>query len=189
MSSSKVLPAALRGVMSVFPRAGRVEWIGVRPASGQPMREVTEVEAIVTRGLAGDRTAERSRAGSRCQVTFIQAEHLAAMRALLEREVSPLQTRRNVVVSGLNLASLKGHTFRIGGAIFEMTGDCHPCTAMESALGPGGYNAMRGMGGITAVVLESGRIAVGDALTAHPLQFDHAQHPPARRTDVRAPVV
>jgi MOSC domain-containing protein YiiM len=164
MSSSRVLPAALRDVMSAFPCAGRVAWIGLRPAAGQPMREVSGVEAVATRGLAGDRTAERARAGNRRQVTFIQAEHLAAICALLGREVRPAQTRRNIVVAGVNLQALKGHTFRIGGARFEMTGECHPRTAMEAALGLGGYNAMRGMGGITAVVLESGRVAVGDAL-------------------------
>ncbi|MBL8513656.1 MAG: MOSC domain-containing protein [Betaproteobacteria bacterium] len=151
--------------MSQFPRAGRVEWIGLRAAPGVPMRAVASVDAIAGRGLAGDRTAERARRGNARQVTFIQSEHLAAIGALLCRAVDPPLARRNIVIAGVNLLSLKGHTFTIGGARFEMTGDCHPCTAMENALGPGGYNAMRGMGGITAVVLESGLVAVGDALT------------------------
>jgi len=72
--------------------------------------------------------------------------------------------RRNVVVSGVNLLALKGKTFRVGDAVLRWTGLCHPCSKMETALGPGGYNAMRGHGGITASVEAAGRFAVGDAV-------------------------
>lgn len=42
---------------------------------------------------------------------------------------------------------------------------------MEAVLGPGGYNALRGHGGhggLTARVLHSGTLAVGDALRVEP---------------------
>jgi MOSC domain-containing protein YiiM len=163
------IPTGLRELMSTFPRPGRVEWIGVRPATRMPMQVLANVEAIEGRGLAGDRTAEKSRPGNARQVTLIQAEHLQAVAQLLARD--PLDAaliRRNIVVSGINLLSLKGHCFRIGDALFETTGECHPCSVMEAQLGPGGYNAMRGHGGITARVIEGGMVTVGAAVVAQP---------------------
>ena len=169
------IPAGLRGVMSAFPFTGTVAWIGVRPAPRVAMLALEYVEAIAGRGLQGDRTAEKSRPGNDRQVTLIQAEHLVAMAALLRREsIDPALLRRNIVVSGLNLASLKGHTFRVGDAILEMTGDCHPCSLMELQLGTGGYNAMRGHGGITARVIAGGTICVGALVEALPAEVDVA---------------
>ena len=74
--------------------------------------------------------------------------------------------RRNVVVSGINLVALKNARVRVGSALLEIVGPCQPCSRMEEAVGPGGYAAMRGHGGMTARVLEGGALAVGDAVRA-----------------------
>jgi MOSC domain-containing protein YiiM len=73
--------------------------------------------------------------------------------------------RRNIVVSGINLLALKDKQFRVGGAVLAFSGLCHPCSKMERELGPGGYNAMRGHGGITARVVSAGSVSLGDPLT------------------------
>lgn len=149
--------------MSRFAQPGRVRWIGLRPARGQPMRIVDGVEAIAGAGLVGDRF-KRSSTGKR-GVTLIQAEHLPAIASLASlSDVQPATLRRNIVVEGLPLVALVGKRFRIGEAMLEGTGPCDPCSRMETALGEGGYNAMRGMGGITARVIEGGRIALGDGV-------------------------
>ncbi len=152
----------LSRLMARLPRAGRVQWIGLRPAREVAMHEVEAVQAITGKGLVGDRYASAS--GKR-GVTLIQAEHLPAVAALsgLER-VAPSILRRNIVVAGLPLLALKGMRFRIGEALLEGTGPCDPCSRMEVALGEGGYNAMRGHGGITARVLEGGWIRLGDSV-------------------------
>ena len=78
--------------------------------------------------------------------------------------VDPEAVRRNIVIDNLNLLALKERRFRIGEAILQTTGECHPCSRMEEILGVGGYNAVRGQGGITAKVLQSGVVKLGDVV-------------------------
>ncbi|MBX3650157.1 MAG: MOSC domain-containing protein [Burkholderiales bacterium] len=160
----KLNPASpLRTLMETFPRAGKLEWIGLRPARRAPLQAMNSVEVITDRGLAGDHKA--SRAGGKRQVTLIQREHLDVVAKLLGREaVDPALLRRNLVVSGINLLALHDERFCIGDVLFEGTGLCEPCSRMEEVLGAGGYNAMRGHGGIIARVLTGGVIALGDAV-------------------------
>ncbi|MEM1378333.1 MAG: MOSC domain-containing protein [Pseudomonadota bacterium] len=149
-------------LLARFPRPGRVEWIGVRPARRQPLISIDNVK-VTMNGLEGD---HRARPGKRA-VTLIQAEHLPVIAALTgQAEIQPTLLRRNIVVSGINLTALKGHTVKVGTAKLLITGPCAPCSRMEEHLGEGGYNAIRGHGGVTAEVVGEGEVRLGDAVNA-----------------------
>ena len=164
---------SLQELFNTLPQIGIIQWMGVRPEREAAMTVVNTVEARAGKGLTGDRYASKN--GKR-QVTLIQGEHLLAIASLLGREnIAPELLRRNIVVTGINLLALKDKQFQVGSALLEYTGLCHPCSAMETTFGAGGYNAVRGHGGITARILESGIIKVGDQLivnSASSLSFE-----------------
>jgi len=153
----------LKDLMVRYSTPGRLEWIGLRPAPRAPLEEIESVDLLTACGLAGDHCAARR--GGKRQVTLIQAEHLPVIAALVGREqVMPQELRRNLVVSGINLLALIGKEFSVGGAVLKATGPCVPCSRMEENLGRGGYNAVRGHGGITAMVVEGATIRIGDSI-------------------------
>lgn len=182
---------SIHELRSTFPRPGQLEWIGLRPARRAPVISMPEAEVHPLVGLIGDHgkvapgrlkalTGQVGEAVTpasqpavpggpgRRQVTLIQAEHLPVVAALAGlKEAAPELLRRNLVISGLSLLALKDARFQIGEVILEGTGECHPCSRMEETLGEGGYNAVRGHGGLTARVIRGGVIRVGDEV--HPL--------------------
>jgi MOSC domain-containing protein YiiM len=143
------------------PHEGVVRWIGLRPAHGAEMAIVELVEAIAERGLAGDRAA-----GGNRQVTLVQAEHLAVIAGFVKVPVKPTQLRRNLVIEGINLVALSKLRFAIGEVILVGTGPCAPCSKLDELIGPGGFQAVRGHGGITARIERGGTIRVGDRVRA-----------------------
>ncbi len=144
-------------------RPGVVRWIGLRPARRAAMVTVTRAMLLPGQGVVGDRWAGRP-AGAR-QVTLLAEEDLLAIaRFLGKAQVAPDQLRRNILVAGINLLALRDRHVRVGDAVLEVTGECHPCSRMEEVLGPGGYNAVRGHGGVTARVVEGGDVPVGGAV-------------------------
>jgi len=150
--------------------AGRVHAIIVRGSPREAARTIEHTVAVAGVGLADDRLGQRGEAElSTRQVTLIQHEHLEVIARLARvPHVDPVGLRRNLVISGINLLALKNAKLRVGGALLEIVGPCQPCSRMEEAIGPGGYAAMRGHGGMTARVIEGGPIAVGDAVAAVP---------------------
>lgn len=156
-------------LLATLPQVGLVEWIGLRTVRRAPLLAVAEATAETDRHLAGDHA--RPKPGGKRQITLIQHEHLGAVAGFLglDAPVEPGRLRRNVAVSGLNLLALKNRRIRIGEeVVLEITGECHPCSRMEEELGPGGYNAMRGHGGLTARIIQGGVFRIGDEVRVLP---------------------
>lgn len=156
----------IASLFNVLPQVGRLDAICLRSERMGDVSKVDEVQVITDRGLSGDHRISKKPGGKR-QVTLIQAEHLRSVASMLHRDnIPPEIVRRNLVVSGLNLLALKGKQFYVGEVLLEFSGPCEPCSRMEFVLGPGGYNAMRGHGGITAKVIAGGTIRTGDSVRA-----------------------
>ncbi len=146
----------VKELLQTIPQVGTVTGIFLRPERREMPVETKEVLAGEN-GLVGDHFS--SSYSDKRQVTLIQQEHLDAVFAIMGLpNVDPRLTRRNIVVKGINLLALKDKKFQIGDAILETTGECYPCSRMEENLGVGGYNTMRGHGGITARVIKPGFI-------------------------------
>ena len=156
-------PLTLKQLMQNLPQQGAVKWLGIRDKKRSPLAVVDSV-SVLPQGLEGDHYAGRS--GNR-SVTLIQQEHIEVIASVLHiNEIDPAELRRNIVVSGINLLALKDREFTIGTATLKMTGLCHPCSRMEETFGAGGYNAVRGHGGITARVITPGVIQLQDKVSA-----------------------
>lgn len=163
MVNSHEREPVIKELIRTIPQEGQVKWIGLRPDRKTLTKSVKQVEVKLGTGLSGDRFIGKS--SNKREITLIQEEHLEAVAKLLGKPVDPEPLRRNIVVSGINLLALHNQMFKIGDLVLEGTGYCFPCSKMEEALGPGGYNAMRGHGGITARVVEPGVLSIGDKVS------------------------
>ncbi|WP_262693378.1 MOSC domain-containing protein [Kordiimonas aquimaris] len=141
-------------------QSGIIEWIGVRPAKKVEMMQLQKAH-IKLNGLDQD---YRVNPGKR-SVTLVQWEHLPVIASIMGcKHVGPELLRRNIAVSGINLLGLRKHTIKIGDAVLKISGLCAPCSFMEKTLGHGGFNAVRGHGGVTAEVVKEGIIEIGSAV-------------------------
>ncbi|MFD1514998.1 MOSC domain-containing protein [Halomarina rubra] len=154
------------------PRPGTVLAVHVAPESAAPVEPVERVEAVADRGLRGDRyfdgagTFSDAASETPNDVTLIERETLAAVERDYDVTLSPGEHRRNVTVGGVALDHLVGERFRVGEAVCEGVELCEPCSYLERSLEKRGIReALVHRGGLRARIVESGELAVGDAVT------------------------
>jgi len=125
------------------------------------MDSVSTGELEVGVGLVG--SADR---GGNRQVTVIAEESWKGMMEELGVSLSPASRRANLLVSGVDLRETRGRILRVGAAVVELRGETRPCERMDEAFQ--GLRAAMGSewrGGVYGVVVQGGRITVGDEVT------------------------
>lgn len=121
-----------------------------------PMIEQDELECVAGRGLRGDRFFDYKES-YKGQITFFASEVYADLcRELNTFDRAPSVLRRNVITAGIDLTQWYNVEFEIQGVRFRGRGECAPCYWMEQAFAPGAEAALRGRGGLRAVILTSG---------------------------------
>jgi len=132
-------------------------------ADQNPTLEVKEVTCRAGHGLEGDRFFDYkdNYAG---QITFFSWEIFeAALEKFGVPALSAGAFRRNVVIEGVDITTLIGKRFTLGGVEFEGVVESKPCYWMDQAVAPGTEEWLRGNGGLRARILSDGPLRVGPA--------------------------
>jgi hypothetical protein len=144
---------------------GLVEGIFVSSVATELPAAVERVQGVAGRGLEGDRYFEG--AGTYSDYPDPTGRDLTLVEAdALERAgLDGASSRRNVVVSGLDLGKLVGRRFRVGA--LECYGQrlCDPCAHLQDMTRPGILRALAHTG-LRADIVTGGELRVGDPVYA-----------------------
>lgn len=164
---------------------GELVGIWISPNKGEPMQAVESIQALVGRGLEGDRYEARKGAFSGTprvpdedrQVSLISLQGISQANEILADQgiepFSPEQTRRNLVldIDPDQLNALVGKTFFVGEVEMRGTELCAPCTRPALVLKRGSKDGrafeqvFAQKGGLRAMILnKDGRLQTGDPI-------------------------
>lgn len=133
-----------------------------QPAGTYPVEDVAEAKCRAGWGLEGDRFYGY-RPDYKGQVTFFSWDvYREAKKRFRVPKLLPSAFRRNVVIEGVDLNTLIGRRFTLGGIEFEGTAEARPCDWMNDVVAPGAEEWLKGRGGLRTKVLSDGLLAAGD---------------------------
>jgi MOSC domain-containing protein YiiM len=148
---------------------GVVSEIWLTAAAAAAMRRIPAGLLVAGAGLDGDRYALGGGTWARYpdlekQLTLIDRDDVAAVAAEVGMDLSPGDTRRNLVTVGADLPALVGRWFTVGDALLFGMKRCPPCAHLERLTGARLIRAMLHRGGINAAVFAGAEIAEGAAV-------------------------
>lgn len=151
--------------------SGQVEAIFICDAASAPMQPLREAHAVAGEGLAGDRYSlatgfysDRPRADGGRELTLISVEMLDDLFAISGIRLEPVESRRNLLTSGIGLNELIGRRFAIGDVLCEGIDYCTPCEHLVELTGKPVLKPLVNRGGLRARIVTGGTITVGAAV-------------------------
>ena len=152
---------------------GKVVSIHIAPTGAVAMKTLDQVQSVAGRGLVGDRyftglgTYSNDPGGGR-HVTLIEVEAIEALKREYGVEITPAQSRRNIVTRDVALNHLVGREFLVGAVLLRGMRLCEPCGHLESLSARGALRGLIHRGGLRADVITGGTIRIGDSIAMPP---------------------
>ena len=150
----------------------KVVAIQIAPDKAYPMEQVDRVFALRGAGLDGDRYAENRGAWSKSKrriprhVTLISREAINEANAEFGTDFTIMDTRRNIVTTGVDLNTLVGHEFYVARVRMRGVELADPCGRPSKLSGKEGFKEVfDGRGGLRVEVLSSGSIRKGSPVS------------------------
>ena len=148
---------------------GGVLSLHITSGAGAEMRVMTEVLAVVGRGIEGDRYFTQTgtysnHPGTGRAITLIETEALEALARDYDVHLSAGLTRRNLVTRGVALNHLVGKIFAVGAVVLRGMRLCEPCLHLEKLTVKGAARGLIHRGGLRADIVNGGAIRIGDMI-------------------------
>ena len=114
--------------------------------------------------MIGDRKFKDNN-DQKCQLTLIELENINYYNKLNRSFIKPLDFRRNIVTSGVDLNNLLNKEFLVGKIKLKAHDLCRPCKYLENSLNQNNLiNPLMLKAGIRCEILTSGKIFNNDII-------------------------
>lgn len=146
---------------------GSIIEIHIAEQAGGPSQEVENATLEKGKGIVGD----RYHGGDEdAQVTLVDADMIQRVNDQTGWSLTPAETRRNIVTTGIDLNQWETGRFRVGDALLEGVELCEPCATLggqlktESRSSADVVKALTHAAGLRARVIEGASIRIGDTV-------------------------
>ncbi|MGH2754089.1 MAG: MOSC domain-containing protein [Actinomycetota bacterium] len=147
---------------------GRVIEIFTGPEERGPVLSRSSVTAVAGAGLEGDRYFQGDvpleERDPTLEITLITIEGIRAAAEASGIDITPADTRRNLITEGIELTSLLGTKFWVGEVQIEGLQDNPPCAYLQRMVGKKLLKPLMGRGGIRGRIVTGGTIKPGDPI-------------------------